>query len=265
MKKSVFLTAPALTFFLTASACAQDDELPAPELSEQWEPKPAVVSSPDNGVPSDAIVLFDGSNLDAWELDNGEAKPWKVEDGTLQVIPQKPASGIHTKQAFGDVQLHLEFRSPSEVEGEGQGRGNSGIFFMGKYELQILDSYQNDTYVNGQLGSVYKQYPPLVNPARKPGEWQSYDIIFIAPRFNEDGSLRSPARMTALLNGVLVQYDSELKGHTTWRGAPEYESHPAKLPIALQDHQDFVSYRNIWIRELDGDGIANRAIHPDLK
>ncbi|EDY82215.1 conserved domain protein [Verrucomicrobiia bacterium DG1235] len=269
MKSTPFtlpLTIAALALSITASA--QDEELTPYEqsrLSEQWDPKPEVIDT-HSGIPGDAIILFDGSNLDAWELDNPEAKPWKIEDGAFTVIPQKPSSGIHTKQSFGDVQLHLEFRSPTDIEGhDGQDRGNSGIFFMGQYEIQVLDSYQNDTYVNGQLGSIYKQYPPLANPARKPGEWQSYDIIFIAPKFHEDGTLKSPARMTAILNGVLVQYDSELFGPTEWIGFPKYKAHAAKLPISLQDHQHFVSYRNIWIRELDGQEIQNRTIHPDLK
>ncbi len=253
---------------LSFTACAQDTKLSPYEqsqLTEQWEPKPAIVDT-SAAIPSDAIVLFDGDNLDAWELDNPEAKPWKIADGAFTVIPQKPASGIHTKQSFGDVQLHLEFRSPTDTKGhDGQDRGNSGIFFMGQYEIQVLDSYQNDTYVNGQLGAIYKQYPPLANPARKPGEWQTYDIIFIAPRFHEDGSLASPARMTALLNGVLVQYDSEIFGPTEWIGLHPYKAHPAKLPLSLQDHQHFVSYRNIWIRELDGGEIQNRTILPALK
>ena len=267
MKRPLTITTSLI--LLIANACRGQDEALTPyeqsRLSEQWEPKPAVVDT-HSGIPSDAIVLFDGDDLDAWELDVPEAKPWKIEDGAFTVIPQKPASGIHTKQAFGDVQLHMEFRTPADIEGhDGQDRGNSGIFFMGRYEIQVLDSYQNDTYVNGQLGSIYKQYPPLANPARKPGEWQTYDIIFIAPRFHEDGSLESPARMTAILNGVLVQYDAALYGPTEWIGFPEYQAHAERLPIHLQDHQHFVSYRNIWIRELDGDEIQDRTVHPGLK
>lgn len=266
MSKYTPLLITSLALVSNSYAQAPKDELPLPQLSEQWEPKPEVVSSPADGVPSDAIVLFDGDDLDAWELDKPGAKPWKIKDGAFTVTPQKPSSGVHTKRAFGDVQLHLEFRSPTDIEDhEGQDRGNSGIFFMGKYELQVLDSYQSDTYANGQLGSIYKQYPPLANPARKPGEWQTYDIIFIAPRFNDDGSLKSAARMTAFLNGVLVQYDSKLFGPTVFRGLPEYEAHPEKLPISLQDHQHTVSYRNIWIRELDGEEINDRTIMPGLK
>lgn len=259
----VFVAFAALASY--ALAQIGEDGLLLPQATEQHEPVPEVVDT-SKPVPSDAIVLFDGTNLDAWELDNPDANPWLVADGALHVIPQKPTSGIHTKQSFGDVQLHLEFRSPTNTEGHhGQDRGNSGIFFMGKYEIQILDSYQNDTYVNGQLGSIYKQYPPLANPSRKPGEWQVYDIIFIAPRFHEDGSLKSPARMTAILNGVLVQYDSKVLGSTDWRGYPEYEVHEPKLPLRLQDHQHFVSYRNIWIRELDGEELRDRTIVPELK
>lgn len=223
--------------------------LPVPELTEQWWPVPPVVRAPADAPPSDAIVLFDGKSLDAWE---GAEKPgpagWTVADGAMTM--KRDTGDIRTKAGFGDVQLHLEFRSPAEVKGRGQGRGNSGIFFMERYELQVLDSYENKTYVNGQLGSIYKQHPPLVNPARPPGVWQTYDVIFTAPRFKEDGSLQSPARITALLNGVLVLNNVELLGPTEYRGPPSYKAHPAKLPLKLQDHGDLVSYRNIWVREL---------------
>lgn len=230
---------------------------------------PPVVASPPAGVPSDAIVLFNGKNLDAWEQTNQEAEnKWVVAEGTFTVAKQKEKvrSGLRTKQKFGDVQLHLEFRSPLEITGDGQKRGNSGIFFGGeRYETQILDSYENKTYANGQLGSLYKQYPPLANPARQPGEWNTYEVIFIAPRFKDDGSLQSPARVTSFVNGVLTQYDSKLFGPTVFRGFPTYKAHPLKQPIMLQDHGDLVSFRNIWIRELDGDEINDRTVHPDLK
>lgn len=258
-----------LTVVLATSCAAQKDELPKPQVTEQWEPKVEVVDVPASGIPSDAIVLFDGTNLDAWEHTNPEAEnEWIVADGAVTIAPQKPKTnnGLRTKQSFGDVQLHLEFRSPVGDDGEGQGRGNSGLFFGGgRYETQILDSYQNETYPNGQLGSIYKQYPPLVNPARKPGEWQTYDVIFIAPRFHQDGTLKSKARMTTFINGVLTQLDAELYGPTVWRGLPEYEAHPLKQPISLQDHTDPVSFRNIWVRELDGDEINDRTILPALK
>lgn len=242
---------------------APEEELPEPELTEQWEPVPSQVETA-GAVPSDAITLFDGSTLDAWEPVNEEAPSWSIEDGNLVVVPQKPPSNLRSKQSFGDVQLHLEFRTPPVVEEEGQGRGNSGVFLMGLYEIQILDSWDNSTYANGQLGSIYKQYPPLVNPAREPGEWQVYDVVFLAPRFDSKGNVERPARMTAFLNGVLVQYDSELKGPTTYRGPPAYKAHADKLPLVLQDHGDLLAFRNIWIRELDGEEIADRTILDSL-
>ncbi|MBK1876913.1 3-keto-disaccharide hydrolase [Pelagicoccus mobilis] len=264
---------PALITFLSvavATSClAKDEEKPDPKLTEQWEPKVQVVDVPSSGIPSDAIVLFDGSNLDAWEHTNPKAEnEWIVADGIVTIAPQKPKTnnGLRTKQSFGDVQFHLEFRSPEVVDGNGQGRGNSGLFFGGgRYETQILDSYQNETYANGQLGSLYKQFPPLANPARKPGEWSTYDVIYIAPRFHADGSLKSPARMTTFINGVLTQLDAELYGPTIFRGLPEYKAHPVKQPISLQDHTDAVSFRNIWLRELDGEEINDRTILPELK
>jgi hypothetical protein len=157
---------------------------------------------------------------------------------------------IKSKQGFGDCQLHIEWRTPAIVKGEGQGRGNSGIFFMGLYELQVLDNYNNVTYSNGQAGSIYKQRMPLVNASRKPGEWQTYDVVFTAPRFNEDGTVKAAARITVLHNGVLVQNNIEIWGATEYIGTPGYTKHADKLPFILQDHGDAVSYRNIWVREL---------------
>jgi len=171
-----------------------------------------------------------------------------VKDGSMTV--QKGTGNIKTKQGFGSCQLHIEWRTPSAIEGEGQGRGNSGIFLMGLYELQVLDSYNNKTYSNGQAGSIYKQHIPLVNACLKPGEWQEYDIIFTAPQFKEDGSLSSPAKFTVIQNGVLVQNNVELKGPTTYIGQPTYVAYPGKLPLSLQDHGNPTSFRNIWIREL---------------
>jgi hypothetical protein len=209
---------------------------------KKWdEPKivdPGQVGAP----PADAIVLFDGKNLDAWK--GGEK--WLIADGVATV----KGGGVQTKQGFGDCQLHLEWASPAEVKGTGQGRGNSGIHLMGQYEVQILDSYDNVTYFDGQCASIYKQHPPLVNVCRKPGEWQTYDIIFTAPRFNDDGSVKSPAYLTVLHNGVLVQNHFALEGATAWHKAPEYTKHADKLPISLQDHGNPVKFRNIWIREL---------------
>ena len=229
--------------------CAQQDEGPDPKETEVWEPEPEVVTPGElTAPPSDAIVLFDGTDFSNWEHENGEPVKWQLEDGAMTVV--KKTGSIRTKQGFGDCQLHVEWRTPAEVEGEGQGRGNSGIFLQARYELQVLDSYNNRTYSNGQAGSLYKQYMPLVNASRKPGEWQIYDIIYTAPRFDDDGKVVSPAVMTVLHNGVLVQNHSELRGPTVYKGQPQYEQHDDREPIVLQDHSDPVSYRNIWIREL---------------
>ena len=219
-----------------------------PKLTEVWEPEPKVVT-PGTGTapPSDAIVLFDGSNLNEWEGKDGEAQ-WVIEGGAMTVKPKTGA--IKTKKAFGDVQLHIEWRTPTKIEGEGQGRGNSGIFLQSLYELQVLDSYQNRTYSNGQAGSIYKQHIPLANACRAPGEWQTYDIIYQAPLFKEDGSLGRPARITVIHNGVLVQNNVALLGPSLYIGTPKYEAHDEKLPLMLQDHNNPVSYRNIWVREL---------------
>jgi 3-keto-disaccharide hydrolase len=226
---------------LTPNSFAADEgkELPPPKD----EPKVVDAGPP----PSDAIVLFDGKDLSQWESDkNGPAK-WKVEDGVATV---NGTGGIHTKQSFGDCQLHVEWATPAEVKGEGQGRGNSGIFLQSRYELQVLDSYNNKTYFHGQAGSIYKQHAPLVNCSRKPGEWQTYDVIYHAPRFDADGKLTKPGTMTVLQNGVLVQDNAEILGSTSHAGAPKYTAHALKQPLTLQDHHNPVRYRNIWIREL---------------
>jgi hypothetical protein len=207
-------------------------------------PKPAVITagSTDSSPPSDAIVLFDGKNFDAWK---GAAK-WKVEDdgGTSAM------SLLETKQPFGDCQLHLEFASPKVVKGTGQGRGNNGVGFMGgRYEIQVLDSYNNDTYYVGQCAAVYNQRPPMVNSSRKPGEWQSYDIVFEAPRFDKDGKLTKPAFVTVFHNGVLVQNHTEIKGVTHYDQPYAYKAHAEKLPLQLLYHGNPVRFRNIWIRE----------------
>jgi hypothetical protein len=219
------------------------------EVTEVLEPVPPIVT-PGIGTsaPSDAIVLFNGTSLNNWVGRDGNTPQWTLTDGAMTV---KPGSGdIKTKQGFGDVQLHLEWKAPEVVKGEGQGRGNSGVFLMGRYEIQVLDCYQNTTYPNGQTASVYKQHIPLANVCRKPGEWQTYDIIFTAPRFNEQGRVSHPARVTVIHNGVLVQNNVELWGSTEFIGLPTYKVHGAKEPISLQDHGDLVSFRNIWIREL---------------
>lgn len=242
------------------------------KATEQWEPvpgkvKPGVYMAP----PSDATVLFNGENLDAWhtpkydygvrmdhvksiidaKVNHPEHVPprWEVKDATLIVNPGTGA--IETKQAFGDVQLHLEFLAPVDPGKEGQAYSNSGVFFMGLYEVQILNSYENATYPNGQAGAVYKQHIPLVNASRPPGEWQSYDMVFQAPRFDEKGELEQPAYLTVFHNGVLIQNHVELKGPAIYIGTPYYTLHPPKMPLLLQDHGNKVRFRNIWVRELN--------------
>lgn len=202
--------------------------------------------------PSDAIILFDGKGLSQWRSMDGSPAKWKIKDGYIETVGG--AGYIRTVQKFGDCQLHVEWTAPLPVKGNGQGRGNSGVFLMGKYEVQVLDSYQNKTYADGQAAAVYGQYPPQVNACRPPGQWQTYDIIFHRPRFDETGELLRPARMTVLHNGVLVQDNVELLGPTRWVHRPSYQLHPDKLPLSLQDHGNPVRYRNIWIRELPEPG-----------
>jgi hypothetical protein len=198
--------------------------------------------------PSDAIVLFNGTDLSQWlGTDNGPAK-WKVANGYMEVVP---GSGyIHTKTAFGDCQLHVEFSEPVPPHGESQERGNSGVFLMGQFEIQVLDSYDNKTYADGQASAVYGQYPPLVNPARPPGQWQTYDIVFHGPRFDAAGKLTRPARITVFFNGVLVQDNVQPTGPTAHGERPPYKPGPDKAPLALQDHENPVRFRNVWIRQL---------------
>jgi len=235
---------------LSLSMTAQTHEDTVAKLTEVWEPEPRVITpgKTSQDAPSDAIVLFDGKDLSQWLDTAGAAAKWKLQDGYMQVAPR--AGGIHTKRPFGDCQLHIEWRTPDSVRGNGQGRGNSGIFLMGLYELQVLDSYKNRTYSNGQAGSIYKQLIPLVNVCRQPGEWQTYDVIFMAPRFNADSTVKSPARITVLQNGVLVQNNVSIIGGTRYVGIAFYRMHADKLPLLLQDHGNPVRYRNIWIREL---------------
>ncbi|MPZ18708.1 MAG: DUF1080 domain-containing protein [Luteitalea sp.] len=229
---------------------AQQGYEPTPgEIPPPAEAAPVVTPGEGTAAPSDAIVLFDGNDLSSWASEKGEGAPgWKVESGYMEVV--KGAGGIATKQGFGDCQLHIEWATPAEVEGESQGRGNSGVFLQGRYEVQVLDAYQNETYFHGTAGSVYKQHAPLVNMARKPGEWQTYDIIFRAPEFDSSGAVTTPAYVTVLWNGVLVQDHVEVKGGTTHEGAPTYEAHDAELPLLLQDHGNPVRFRNIWVRKL---------------
>jgi len=229
-----------LTWTATGAFAADDGEIPPPKT----EPRAIEPGPP----PSDAIILFDGSDLAQWKSakDGGPAK-WEIKDGVMTV---NGTGSISTKREFGDCQLHVEWASPAEVKGEGQGRGNSGIYLQGRYEIQVLDSFENKTYFHGQAGSVYKQHAPLVNASRPPGEWQSYDIIYHAPRFDAAGKVLKPATVTVLHNGVLVQDHVEITGPTGAKGRPKFEAHALKQPLELQDHHNPVRYRNIWIREL---------------
>ena len=227
-----------------------DDMPPKPELTEIWFPVPPKVTpaSTPGAPPSDAIVLFDGKNADAWKSANGGDAKWTVANGELIVAPG--TGDIQTRAAFGDVQLHVEWWDPElPADKVNQDRGNSGIFLQDVYEVQVLDNFKNPTYVNGMVGSIYKQFPPLVNAAWPAEHWQTYDIIYAAPRFAADGSLTSAARLTVLLNGVLVQNNSMLKGGTTYIGAPSYSPH-GDMPLRLQDHHHLVRFRNIWLRKL---------------
>jgi hypothetical protein len=239
----------ALLFIGIASSVA-NAQITDPKATEVWSPKAKVVT-PGSGTkaPSDAIVLFNGASISEFvSLSDSSAAAWTINrDSSMTVAPGK--GNIRTRRSFGDCQLHVEFRAPIVVKGEGQGRGNSGIFLQQRYEVQVLDCYQNTTYSNGQTASVYKQSIPLANACKKPGEWQTYDIIYTAPRFNKDSVLVAAGHVTVLHNGVLVQNHTEIKGTTEYIGLPKNIAH-GKAPIELQDHGDLVSYRNIWIREL---------------
>ena len=252
--------------FILALVCAAAPLLsaqqpkPKPEDTEVWTPVPRIVTPArtNDAPPSDAIVLFDGRNLDEWvSVKDHAPAQWTVANGVMTV--NKPAGNIETKRSFTNYQLHIEWQIPEGITGSGQTRGNSGIFLASTgpgdagYEIQILDSYNNSTYVNGQAAAIYKQYAPLVNAMRKPGEWETYDIVWMAPTFRDDGSVATPAYVTAFHNGVLVQNHVELKGETLYIGAPSYHKH-GPAPIKLQAHGDPsppISFRNIWVRELD--------------
>jgi hypothetical protein len=243
------------------SGAAKPAATAKPEDTEFYEPVPPVVTpgATDAAPPSDAIVLFDGKNLNEWVMNKDQSPAnWGVADGIMTVKKGSGSGSIETKRTFKNYQLHVEWRIPENITGSGQARGNSGVFLAstGKgdagYELQVLDSYQNKTYVNGQAGSIYKQGIPLANPSRKPGEWQTYDVIWTAPTFGSDGNVKSPARVTVLYNGVLVQNNFELRGETRYIGQPFYAAYD-RAPIKLQAHGDKsepVSFRNIWVREL---------------
>ncbi len=253
------LLASAALFALTIPLVAQTPAAAKPEDTDVWAPVPTVVTpgAACGAPPSDAIVLFDGKNLDRWisSRDKSPAK-WTVADGVVTVV--KAQGNIQTKQSFKDYQLHIEWKIPENITGSGQARGNSGVFLASTgpgdsgYELQVLDSYNNSTYVNGQAGAIYKQAIPLVNANRKPGEWQTYDVVWTAPTFNTDGSLKTPAYATVFFNGILVVNHFELKGQTLNTGTPFYKAYDS-APIELQSHGDKsepISFRNIWVREL---------------
>jgi hypothetical protein len=199
--------------------------------------------------PSDAIVLFNGKNLSKWTDAKGQPARWKVENGYVEVVPD--TGSMRTVQGFGDCQVHVEWMAPSPAKGEGQERGNSGVFLMDLYEVQVLDCYNNKTYADGQTAAIYGQYPPLVNACRPPGEWQTYDIVFHRPRFGQDGKVLIPARMTVFHNGVLVHECAQLTGPTAHKARPPYKMHADRLPLSLQDHGNPVRFRNIWIRNLE--------------
>lgn len=244
-----------LIALLLASSASFGQVDPKWKIHDTDRPVPPVVtpgtsSTPDapGRPPSDAIVLLDGKDLAKWAHKDGSPAKWKVENGYAEVVAK--TGEIHTIQAFGDCQLHVEFSEPTPPHGESQERGNSGVFLMGLYEIQVLDSYENKTYADGQASAVYGQYPPQVNASRPPGQWQWYDIVFHGPRFDAAGKLLRPARVTVFHNGVLVQDNVEPTGPTGHHQRPPYVAGPDKLPLALQDHGNPVRYRNIWIREL---------------
>jgi hypothetical protein len=256
------LLALATLISVSAALSAQEPAKPKPEDTEVWTPVPRVVTpgATDAAPPSDAIVLFGGKNEDEWvSAQDHTPAQWVVQAGILTVSKAPGVGSIETKRKFKDYQLHIEWKIPEDITGSGQGRGNSGVFLASTgpgdagYELQVLDAFNNPTYVNGQGGSIYNQSPPLVNPARKPGEWQSYDVVWTAPTFNPDGSVKTPAWVTVFFNGVLVQNHFELKGQTLYIGQPFYKAYD-RAPIKLQAHGDKsepLSFRNIWVRELD--------------
>lgn len=238
--------APVLIALVAAGAASAQE--PGPFPPPKTEPAIVTPGKTSADPPSDAIVLFNGRDLSHWRGKDGGAAPWTVRDGYVEVAPG--TGDITTKDNFGDVQLHIEWATPPVPKGEGQERGNSGVFLMDRYEVQVLDSYDNKTYFHGQAGAIYKQYAPLVNASRKPGEWQTYDIVFHAPKFDDQGKVTDRARVTVLHNGVLIQNNVEIYGNTYHDRPAIYTAHPAEQPLHLQDHGNPVRYRNIWIRRL---------------
>jgi len=258
MKKTSIIVLAAMACITSANA-QNEKNYPQPEgmrpgMSEYWTPQPKVVTPPAYGstaAPDDAIILFDGKDMSAWKHDNGNAVEWPVKNGVVTVDKRK--GDIVTRQPFGSFQLHLEWQVPEGIEGTSQSRGNSGVFLQDKYEVQILDCFENETYVNGMTGSIYKQTPPLVNAMRKPGEWNTYDIIYTAPVFKEDGTYLYRPYVTVIQNGVLLQNHTEILGTTEYIGFPRTVKH-GDGPIRIQSHGDPsapISFRNIWIRPID--------------
>ena len=252
---------PGIACLIAASgllACVAAQEVRTGTTARRWRqhdirrPKPPVVEPAEGTIaakpPKDALVLFDGSGLDAWQSPDGGPAKWKVVDGSMVTAPG--TGPIETKAKFGDVQLHAEWAAPSPPKGTGQDRGNSGVFLTGRFEIHVLDSYRADTYADGQAGAIYGQYPPLSNASRPPGQWQSYDVAFRRPRFDASGGLLEPARITLFHNGVLVQNNEEPFGPTSWLKWLPYEDKGGRGPISLQDHDHPVRYRNIWVRDL---------------
>ena len=251
MTHSPIATLAGIVLMALPTASFAQDLGPWPQHSMGRPQPPVVTPAPaanPGAPPSDAVVLFDGQSLAGWEADSGKPAGWKVANGYMEVV--RGTSSIHTARGFGDCQLHVEWAAPNPPEGESQERGNSGVYLMSTYEVQVLDSYQNRTYADGQAAALYGQYPPLANASRPPGEWQTYDIVFHAPRFDASGKVLSPARVTVVHNGVLVQDNVALSGPTAHMRRPPYRAHPDRLPLLLQNHGNPVRYRNIWIREL---------------
>jgi len=255
MKRTVFLFCCSMMAYFYLNAQITD-----PKATEVWEPEPRVVTpgATSMNAPSDAIILFDGTNLNEWTNNDGSTAGWRVGDGAMTVV--KGTGVVKTKRNFGSVQLHIEWRSPAEVVSEGQGRGNSGVFLNGIYEVQVLDSYNNRTYSNGQAASIYKQHIPLVNACRPPGEWQTYDIIYMQPEFNKDGIKVKSGTLTVIQNGILVQNNIEIKGTTPYIGLPKNPAH-GDGPLILQDHGNCLSYRLVPMQKLSKNLISYKIVN----
>jgi len=253
MKTATLPLVVAAAVLLALGAAAQDKPSPEWQIHDMNRPMAPVVTpgpaGPPVPPPSDAVILFNGKDLSNWTDLKGQPARWKVGNGYFEVVPK--TGDIRTVQGFGDCQLHVEWMEPSPAKGEGQDRGNSGVFLMGLYEVQVLDCYNNKTYADGQTAAIYGQYPPFVNACRPPGKWQTYDIVFHRPRFGPDGALLSPATMTVFHNGVLVHDGAKLTGPTGHHVRPPYKATADRLPVALQDHGSPVRFRNLWLRNLE--------------